>query len=200
MTKHFLIILLLLSLPNILNAQSIKNVNKIDEVLTRNVDVTGNGKQDKIVLHLWAKSINSPFSWTLSIVEDGKEIFSYSSNDSNEDKNFNDDGYVSDCRGYLECKKKYYFHDILENIVLTKNQYNVEGMLKSPSHVSIGKTYLEKCCTIHGSKADTILMNMEKKLRNGTAIVISIPVSPVMSGTPMVFAPEIGRFVPIYQD
>jgi len=204
MLKHFLTILLLLSCPNILYAQSPIGPNEVDEELTRNVDVTGQGKLNKISLHIRAKSMHSPFTWELSITANGKDIYTYASDDTEIDKFFGSKGYVKNCQGYVDCKKKYYFHDILDNLVLNGNKwYNLEGTLdktQSNTLYPIGRNYLEKCCAISGTKADAILQNIENKLRNGTAIILNMVTSPVTARNPEVFAPEIGRFIPIYVD
>jgi hypothetical protein len=172
----------------------------IDTVLVRSLDVTGDGKADTISLHLTAKSLSSPFSWTLSISSQGHQIYALSGNDTRIDTLFHDKGYVDDCRGYLDCKKKYYFHDILDGLEVP---YNLNGILdRSHSNTlySVGSEYLGACCAIKGSDADTILSRMEARLRSGKAVVLTVPTSPMTSEHPMMFAPEVNRFIPIYME
>ena len=172
----------------------------IDTVLVRSLDVTGDGKADTISLHLTAESLVSPFSWTLSINSQGSQIYTLSGNDSRIDTNFHDEGYVDDCRGYLECKEKYYFHDILDGLEVPYNPDRILDRSHSNTLYSVGGEYLEVCCAIKGSDADTILSRMEARLRNGSAVVIVVPTSPMTYEHPMMFVPEVNRFVPIYME
>jgi hypothetical protein len=176
------------------------SLGAIDTVLVRSVDLTGDGKPDTVSLHLRAKGLTSPFSWELSIRCRGSVLCSYSGDDSAIDKNFHDEGYVLGCNDYVECKRKYYFHDILDGLEV---RYNLEGILdrtQSNTLYAIGGAYLYSCCSIKGAAADAILSAMEERLRRGQAVVISIPTSPMTSEPPMMFAPEVNRFVPIYEE
>jgi len=176
----------------------------IDEKIVKTMDVTGDGKVDNIVLHLKAKNIKAPFLWSLTIISDGKIIYSHNSDDSWLDQFFNDIGYVSDCKDYLSCKNKYYYHDILESLVLTGNKwYNANGILdKSQSNTlyPLGRKQLSECCNITGARADAILSKIESKLRKGSAVALNVLKSPVQASPPMIFAPEVGRFLIIYED
>jgi hypothetical protein len=172
----------------------------IDTVLVRCVDLTGDGKPDTVSVHLKANGLTSPFSWELSIRSRGSTLCSYSGDDSAIDKNFHDEGYVPGCNDYVECKKKYYFHGILDGLEV---RYNLQGILdrtRSNTLYPIGRAYLDSCCSIKGAAADAILSAMEERLRHGQAVVISIPTSPMTSEPPMMFAPEVNRFVPIYKE
>jgi hypothetical protein len=171
----------------------------IDTTLVRSMDLTGDGKPDTVSLHLAAEGMTSPFSWELSIRSRGSVLCSYSGDDSSIDENFRDEVYVPGCNDYVECKKKYYFHDILDGL---EARYNLEGILdrtECNTLYPIGGAYLDSCCSIRGGAAEAILSAMEGRLRNGQAIVISIPTSPMTSEPPMMYVPEVNRFVPIYR-
>lgn len=184
------------------DAQSIDTTSAIDTTLTRILDVTADGKADTIFLHLKARNLGSPFSWALWINSDGRLIYSWREDDTRIDTLFHDEGYVANCRGYLDCKRNFYFHDILSDFVVSPSMYNLEGILdrsRSNTLYALGKTYLQ-WCGIGDREAETILSGMEQRLRNGTAVVLAVPATPQTPEPPMVFAPEIGRFVPIYQE
>jgi hypothetical protein len=172
----------------------------IDTVLVRSVDLTGDGKPDTVSLHLRAKGLTSPFSWELSIRSRGSVLCRYSGDDSAIDKNFHDEGYVAGCNDYTGCKKKYYFHDILDGLEVRYNLEKILDRTQSNTLYAIGGAYLYSCCSIKGATADAILSAMEERLRRGQAVVISIPTSPMTSEPPMMFAPEVNRFVPIYEE
>jgi hypothetical protein len=177
--------------------------SQINTELTRKIDVTGDGKSDSISLHIQGQNINSPFTWTLSIISEGKQVFKTQKNDEWWDKNFNDVGFILDCKNYKSCKEKYYFQSILEHIIVPKKMYEIENIVNkkhSGNLYDTGSKYLKKCCNISGVKSEKILTEIESILRDDRAIVISIPHSPVQSDSPMVFAAEINGFVPIYDE
>ena len=177
---------------------------RIDKTIIRKVDVTGNGLADEIILHLKAKDMNSPFTWSLTILAGNKVIYSHKSDDASIDNNFKDVGYVTGCHDYISCKKKYYYDDILNYLILTGNKwYDPNGILdksKSNTLYPLGRKQLSECCNITGSQANSILDKIERKLRSGKAVVLNIPESPVDSYPPMLFAPEVGRFLVIYEE
>lgn len=175
----------------------------IDELLVRSVDVTGDGKPEKITLVLKAKDFNSPFQWSLSISSSGKQLFTYASDDTRIDPFFADRGFITDCSGYAECKKKWYFKDILNSLIVPRSGYDLEGILdksKSNTLYPLGRQYLKECCGIKQNDADAILSRIEKRIRNNQAVLISIPKSPVTSDALMIFCPEVDRFIPVYED
>jgi hypothetical protein len=172
----------------------------IDTILVRSMDVTRDGAPDSVSLHLIAKGIDSPFSWVLTICSGGNVLYRQTGNDSAIDILFHDAGYVPGCGDYSECKIKYYFHDLLSRLEVP---YSLEGVLdrrQSNTLYPIGQAYLDTCCGVRGAAADTILSSMERRLRSGASVVISIPTSPQTRERPMVFVPEVNRFVPIYEE
>lgn len=190
--------------PSILFSKTAIAVSPIDQQLIKEIDVTGDGKPEKIVLHLTAKNMVAPFKWTLTIISEGKQIYSYSSDDTWLDKFFNHEGYVSGCNDYISCKKKYYYHDIFNVLVLTGSEwYNIDGILdKSQPNTlyPLGRKQLIECCNVTGQQADGYLSIIEGKLRTGKAIVINILKSPVHANSPLIFIPEVNRFIKFYED
>ena len=56
---------------------------------------------------------------------------------------------------------------------------------------------LLQCCSINGPKADAIVADMERRIKEHKAIIITPPVSPVETGPRMMYAPDAGQFVEI---
>ena len=193
-----------ISSSNILMAESIEDEKAINTDLVKVADVTGNGTPDKITVHLSAKNMKSPFLWTITIISEGKQVYSHSSNDTQLDRFFNDDGYVDGCKDYISCKSKYYYHDILDGLILTGNKwYDVNSILdpsKTNTLYSLGRKELRKCCKVTGRQADSILRKIEHKFRVGKAIAINVPQSPVQSNPPLIYVPEVRRFIRFYEE
>ncbi len=192
--------LLALTFAGATRGQSIDATSPIDTTLTRILDVTADGKPDTIFLHLKARNLASPFTWTLWIDSLGKLIYSWREDDTNIEILFHDVQYVSHCASYLDCKRVWYFHDILSELVISN--YSLEGVLdrsQSNTLYALGGAYL-RSCGVDAHKTEAILSGIERRLRDGTAVVLSVPTAPEGREPPMVYAPEVGLFVPIYQD
>lgn len=181
-----------------------KTNDSIDKVIVRNVDVTGDGQPDTISLHIKAKSFNSPFAWTLTISSGSHVLESYSRDDSNIDNFFGDKQFYIKGNDYLQAKQTWYFSELIDSIIVQKSSYALEGILdkkQSNTLYAVGGNFLSKCCGIKGRKAENILSSIEQHLRNGKAIVICMPMTPVQSSNIIkVFSPEIGLFVPVYEE
>ena len=175
----------------------------IDRTLSRTADVTGDGQPDTISLHLRAESMAKPFKWTLTITSGEMTLLTYDSDDAWLDRNFNDQGFVDNCKDYLSCKEQYYFRDILDTVLSGESSYDVEGILNrsAPNTLfPIGRAFLKECCNITASRADQILGLVETRIRGGKTVLICIPLSPVQLRDPMVYVQEVKQFVPVYRD
>ncbi|HEY9159688.1 MAG TPA: hypothetical protein VIS94_01200 [Desulfomonilia bacterium] len=175
----------------------------INEKLERTViNITGESLSDKIVLSIRARDIKSPFQWTLEIISNGKTIFSYSEDDANIDELFKDKDFIGGCTTYIDCKKKWYFKQLLDLVVVKRSDYDLEGILnknRSGTLYPIGREYLAECCGVGTKKADEILFKIENRIRSGKAVMITIP-NPVTAGSLMIYCPEVNRFIPVYSD
>ena len=165
----------------------------INTQLKRSVDVTGDGRPETITLFLKASNYRTPFQWLLTIDSAGRTVFDYDSDDSEVDALFDDRNALPGCPDYATCKEQYYFRNILENLV--DSSFEPEDI--PDSLYPAGRAYLSQCCSLFGPPADKILRDIETRLRERRAIVISVPLSPVEYGPRMVYAPQPGEFVPI---
>jgi hypothetical protein len=182
--------------------QPMTESQRIEKQITRSMDVTGDGIQDAIRLDVRGESLTSPFFWTLTIRSEGKEIFKYSGDGTWFNSFFGDDGYVSGCTGYVACKEKFFYRDILD-LILPPSSYNVDAFVDeaaSNSLYGLGRPYLKECCKVEGRNADIILAGMAARLRNSTAVVIQNYTSAMtLNPHAAMFVPEVGRFIPIYE-
>jgi hypothetical protein len=189
----------------IISSCSSKPITKsqgIDKEITRNIDLTGDGIEDLITLHIKGENVESPFYWTLLVQSQGKEIFKYEGDGTWFNSFFGDEDYVSGCSGYVACKEKFFYQDILDRFVAPLSDFELEAMVDpsaSNSLFDLGATYLMQCCGIKGEDAQSILSGMAERLRNGKAVVIQNFTSvETLDPYAATFAPEVGLFVPIY--
>jgi len=72
--KLLLVIAFNLFLVQEVAAQANIDVNaKIDETLTKYLDVTGDGQDDRIILRIRGRDFTHPFTWSLEIESNGKK-------------------------------------------------------------------------------------------------------------------------------
>ena len=203
-SKAMMLIPLSLLLVGQLTAQAIINVNaKVDYILTRSCDITGDGQEDQIILRIQGQDFMHPFTWRLEIRSGETSIFRHQSNDTWLDENFNDKGYVfADCDGYVECKQKYYFEMLLDGLISTEKLSQENRVFDRTSARSIhvvAREYLSNVCRVPEDKTAEIVQKMIERLKSGKAVVLNVPISPVQNQFPRMYVEEVGQFVPIYE-
>jgi len=175
-----------------------KAAGPVDRTLTRAIDVTGDGEEETVTLHITGLSPTAPFQWTLAIDAGGKIIYHTERNDAEIDPIFNDADAMATamegCSGYAACKERYYAHEILEGLIPTDLDLDAILDRSSPNGLyGIGRPFLKQCCARSVPSADKVLKDIETGLRDSSAVVITIPASPVEAGPLMVFSPDARR-------
>jgi hypothetical protein len=175
----------------------------VDQVITRNVDVTGDGVNDRIIIHLKADSWQAPVKWSLRIYSEGRLVFSHDSDDKWLDRFFADPGYVDDtCGSYLECKRKYYLEDLPDGLVVTGGvaQDGLALVKAYPGSIhAVAQKELTEQFKLSPSAAARIVTRIVERVRTGKAPVLSVPISPVQGEPPRMFVEEVGAFVTVYR-
>jgi hypothetical protein len=174
----------------------------VDQTIVKHLDVTGDGIADDLVLHIKGESWNKPLKWSLTIISKGKNIFEHKSDDTWLDNFFNDRGYVNKpCSTYLECKKQYYLHDLLDDLVvktdLSQNMYAFDKSNKESIHF-VAKKELMTTFKLSESEAIKTIDWMIIKLKTGNRPVLYVPISPVQNEFPRMYVDRVGSFVTIY--
>jgi hypothetical protein len=178
-------------------------LEKVDRTFSAQGELTGTGKQETVVIHIAGASINSPFTWDLTVKDsEGKTIFFVKRDDAWLDKFYNDEGYAGDCTGYLACKQSYYFKD-LPNSVFNGLKLSNHGWKKSPDLLKnlqdSAKIFLKKK-HIDDNKIKSVVTEMDKTLSAGSFAVLEIPISAVQSDAPMIWVKSLEMFVPLFYD
>src|SRR5688572_17865070 len=75
----------------------------VDTVLTREVDVDGDGRPDSVRLRLTAQRFDQPFTHALTIISNGRPMLERITTDD-WDEDFGDTSFTSPCAGYDRCK------------------------------------------------------------------------------------------------
>jgi hypothetical protein len=176
---------------------------RVDQTLTREADLTGDGKPERIALRLEGDSWQAPFRWSLSIASVGKIVFSRQSDDSPIDSLFSEKGFVDDkCDSYIACKRQYYLHDLLDNLIVKADWPADHHALVDDSSGSVRETLFEQLTgeyRITPGQVAAIVTAVKAKLRTKRAVLIYVPVSPVYSERPRVWIQAVGAFVTLYR-
>jgi hypothetical protein len=90
---------------------------EIDRKFTYSADLTGDGRNERIVLAIHGAAIDKPFKWSLTVTDRENHIlFKTENDDSRFDKFFGEEGYMDGCSTYEQCKRRYYFEDKPKNV------------------------------------------------------------------------------------
>jgi hypothetical protein len=177
--------------------------DNIDQRIEKHIDVTGDGIDDDLILHITGESWSRPFNWTLIIVSKGKTIFERKSDDTWLDAFFSDKGYVNEtCASYLECKKQYYLKDLINALIVkTDLSPNIHAYDKgnSGSIHFIAKKELMDEFHLSESEANKTIDWMIEKLKTKETPILYVPISPVQSEFPRMYVDRVGQFVTIYE-
>lgn len=147
----------------------------INEEVTRYIDLTGDGKPEKITSTFKGTDISKQLQWTLTISSDKKVLLQHTDNNS------------------------LYYKDIFTILIVPRSRYSIEGIFDKNSENTlypVGRAYLAKCCGIGLKQANQILANIEKRIRGGSAVIIKIPETPEL----LTFCNEVNRFIPVYEE
>jgi hypothetical protein len=83
---------------------------EISRTFTYTADLTGDGRNEKIVLAIHGAAINKPFRWSLSVTDEGgHSLLKVEKDDAWIDEAYGDPSYMLGCTGYEQCKRLYYF-------------------------------------------------------------------------------------------
>lgn len=174
----------------------------VNEFLTKQADVTGDGVVDRISLKIVGAGWDQPFKWTLSIVSGDKLVYEQSADDAWLDRFFHDKGYVNDkCPDYLACKKQYYLDDFLKSIVYRvdlKEARSDESYWRNV-RVSAEESLREKY-GLSPAEAEKTIDWMAGRIKSGGAVMLNVPKSPVQGECAQMYVPSVGGFVTVYCD
>ncbi|MGH8157492.1 MAG: hypothetical protein ACREPQ_05190 [Rhodanobacter sp.] len=176
---------------------------RIDRTFTAAGNLTGDGSLENMKIHVTGDSMTSPFSWSLVITGENRAvIFKVERNDSEIDKLFEEDGYESECSGYIACKKQYYFKDlptvVFDSLKPTNSSESKNAFLLSNLRET-ATTFFDKR-SVPAGKREQALSEMRRTLTKPGFRVLDVPYSPVQWDSPAIWVKSIQMFVPYHKD
>ena len=171
----------------------------VDTVLTREVDVDGDGQADSVRLHLTAQRFDQAFTHSLTILSGGRAILERTVTDD-WDEDFADTSFTSPCAGYDRCKREWYFRDYLATVIQAPPQLGdgVFDRTVGGNIYDVAIPHLTRQCGATREDAQLAVDSAVVRLKSGRLPVVFDNVIPVQLGTPTAWFPEFGCFAPIY--
>lgn len=175
----------------------------IDKTIIREIDLTWDGKPEKIVLHVTGKDIHSPFTWTIEINSGGRRIyFEKEVGTAEYDTLFNSPDVLRYCPSYESCKKQWYFDGILNSFLIKLTlhhsvllQNKGSGPWLSYDEITdlilkTGKATLEEAKRITG--------DLKRRIENGKAYGIDLDFGYFTRGPIAIWIPLVEDFVEVF--
>ncbi|MBB6188043.1 hypothetical protein [Rhodanobacter sp. MP7CTX1] len=179
------------------------STNQIDRTFTAAGDLTGDGSEQHLTIHVTGHNMTSAFTWSLVITgRNGVTLFRVERNDAWLDSFFGQDGYEADCSGYMACKKHYYFEDlpktVFESLNPTDAHESKNDLLLSNLRETATAFFIKN--GVPSSERDAAISEMRRTLTRPGFRVLDVPYSPVEWSPPAIWVKSIHMFVPYHQD
>ena len=179
-------------------------LESVDKTIIREVDLTRDGKPEKVVLHVTSKDFKSPFTWTITVLSNGRKIFYLDhADDEHFDKSFNDPEFWGKCRDYVSCKSAWYFTEVMRLFLYTLEPIHLELMANKDSFFTTFdeiNALIIKTGKATPVQANRIVEELKQDIQNGKAVCISPEINPVAGGAIYLWIPIVDDFVYIYHE
>ena len=184
-------------------SNSTNRAQRIDTLITRVADYTGDGVLDTEIIHITGESINSPYSWKYDLWSNGQIIYHYeASYNSKSDSFFYDPRYVGGCTDYNSCKHRFFFEEL--GMLIIDSKHYADGIASHMSDNAFGAIGLhfimDSCGITNRQEAEIILDSIATVINKNKPNLVSFLETPVQEGSIMIFVKRFNRFVPVYHE
>jgi len=176
-------------------------LNQIDRTFTAAGDVTGDGNESHLTIHVTGRSMTSAFTWSLTITgRGGAVLFKVERHDAWLDGFFAQDGYEADCSGYVACKKHYYFEDLPKTVFdsLKPTDSSESKNDRVTSNLRETATAFFTTHDVPPASREAALAEMRRTLTKPGFHVLDVPYSPVEWNPPAIWVKSVHMFVPYH--
>ena len=184
---------------------------RVDKTIIREVDLTRDGKPEKIILHITGDNIRSPFSWTFEIISNGRRIFRKEDHDTagfdslfDPNNDFLEAEGACKCYSFESCKKRWYFDELPRRFIVRLDAEDSEWLKKTrtvgdPPFHPYSEIYEQILGTGRAtpSEAEKIIEDLKIHMESGDAFGISLESHP--GGYIAVWIPVINDFFVIFE-
>ena len=171
-------------------------------VKTKQLEFVDSGGLEAVTLEIKAASFASPFTWSISVSNATGVLFSVTRDDAWLDGNFGEPGYVLDCHGYTDCKRKWYFSDLIKAFEesarpavprkVPPESWEIQTLQSLASDYLSEENVTPEAITI-------AIMEMRESLMSGSPRLV-VPLTPVIDDSHFMYVRSLNRFVPYWDD
>lgn len=171
-------------------------------VKTHTTEFVSGGGIETITLEIKGASFTSPFRWSVTVTNANGVLFFVERDDAFLDEFFHDPRYIPDCSNYMDCKKKWYFSDLVDSVL--HGAYSVPATPTAPKDWELSaleseaSDYLQQK-QVAPAQTRAVIAEMKGALANGFSMFL-IPFSPVELDSNYMYVPSLNYFVPYWND
>jgi hypothetical protein len=182
--------------PDIKNSSNNKFI--VDTTIVKYFPITLEGLQAKFQYHLQVKTWNDPVYWEITITNNSKILLSKTSLDSIINRFFNDSNYIGYCNNYIDCKKKWYYKDIMKIYYDTLRRNDEQKDYFKEISFNITEDFY-KNYSINVNKPKNIVTSFWKEYSDKDFLTFGFKFAPEGDKTPsLAFYPKQNILIPIY--
>jgi hypothetical protein len=154
-----------------------------------------------ITYRVTGAAFNAPFRWSLTVTDSkGSSLFQVEHDDRDRDEFFGDDGYMSGCKGYEECKSKWYFSELpraaAEALRVVDHLSEVVQTWQRDALVHQATEFLKRK-PMSEDRRDVVIHEMQL-LISGRFDRLYMPANPLTEESSFMYVPSLGYFVPYW--
>jgi hypothetical protein len=179
-------------------AQDAAAAGSIPQSLHLHADFTRDGRPEDISIEFMQRDIQKPLSWILSIRNaDGKVIYFDPHDDEGLDETFGEAEQSRDCRGYEQCKRRYYLTLLPRNLgrcLQPSTTAFLDGRRKE-EELNLAAHRELAIRSLDAARIDAAIAEMKATLSKAGYIALCVPEGPDSAAPPMIWVEAVQLFV-----
>ena len=154
-----------------------------------------------ITYRVTGAALNAPFRWSVTVTDStGSPLFQVEHDDRDRDEFFGGDGYMSGCKGYEECKSKWYFSELpkaaAEAVRIVDHLNEVVQKWQQDALVQQATEFLKRKPMSEERRA--VVIHEMQLLLSGSFDRLYMPANPLTEEPSFMYVPSLGYFVPYW--
>lgn len=176
---------------------------KVDSTIILYADFNGDKKEDSIFCHVTGKSWNKPITVAYKILCNNSVILSESSSDEALDQEFGNPDMMDWCKGYVPCKKEWYFKRLPKGVVKVfeignKKRKNLLDTTSEMSIPSLTQKFYRDSLGYSKKKAKIEAKKLVAFFKKRDIVFIVIPGNPIYKSFPRLYDPLKKKFIQFF--
>ena len=176
---------------------------KVDSTIILYADFNGDKKEDSIFCHVTGKSWNKPITVAYKILCNNSVILSESSSDEALDQEFGNPDMMDWCKGYVPCKKEWYFKRLPNGVVKVfeignKKRKNLLDTTSEMSIPSLTQKFYRDSLGYSKKKAKIEAKKLVAFFKKRDIVFIVIPGNPIYKSFPRLYDPLKKKFIQFF--